>query len=59
MAPPGFKQMYVIHASLGESSIPVVFAFLERKNQAAYEELFEALNENWKILDVRLTQEKL
>ena len=27
MSPPGFKQIYVIHASLGESSVPVVFAF--------------------------------
>ena len=43
MSPLGFKQLYVIHASLGESSVPVVFAFLERKNQAIYEQLLEAI----------------
>ena len=43
MSPLGFKQLYVIHASLGESSVPVVFAFLERKNQATYEQLLEAI----------------
>ena len=34
MSPPGFIQLYVIHASLSESSIPAVLAFLEKKNQA-------------------------
>ena len=43
MSPLGFKQLYLIHASLGESSVPVVFAFLERKNQAIYEQLLEAI----------------
>ena len=53
MSPQGFKQLYVIHASMGESSVPAVFAFLERKNQAAYKELFEAIED--KLLDMNLT----
>ena len=52
MSPPGFKQLYVIHASLGDSSIPVVFAFLERKNQATYDDLFQAIQDKIDELDL-------
>ena len=52
MSPPGFKQIYVIHASLGESSVPVVFAFSERKNQATYDDLFQALQDQLNELNL-------
>ena len=33
MAPTGFLQLYVIHAPLGETTVPVVYTFLQRKSQ--------------------------
>ena len=59
MSPPGFIQLYVIHASLGESSIPAVFAFLEKKNQASYDELFEAINNKLTDLHLNASVEKI
>ena len=59
MAPPGFKQLYVIHASMGESSVPVIFGFLERKNQAVYEELFEAINHQLEDMNLTLDPDKI
>ena len=43
MAPPKFLQLYVIHVSLGEVTIPLVYAFLENKTEATYHELFTAI----------------
>ncbi|XP_033116144.1 uncharacterized protein LOC117116254 [Anneissia japonica] len=49
MAPPGFLQ-YVIHAPIGEVSVPLVYAFLQRKSQETYEELLNAITNNCDIL---------
>ena len=43
MAPPQFLQIYVIHVSLGEVTIPLVYAFLENKTEGTYHELFTAI----------------
>ena len=43
LAPPQFLQLYVIHVPLGETTIPAVYAFLQRKTQDIYEELLEAI----------------
>ena len=43
MAPAGFLQLYVIHAPLGETTVPVVYTFLQRKSQETYEELLNAI----------------
>lgn len=43
IAPAGFLQLYVVHAPLGEVSVPLVYALLQRKSQAAYEELLQAI----------------
>ena len=40
MAPPQFLQIYMIHVSLGEVTIPLVYAFLENKTEGTYHELF-------------------
>ena len=59
MSPPGFKQLYVIHASIGECSVPVVFAFLERKNQSVYEELFQAINAKLGDMNLEANPDKI
>ena len=43
MAPPQFLQIYVIHVSLGEVTIPLVYAFLENETEGTYHELFTAI----------------
>ena len=43
MASAGFLQLYVIHAPLGETTVQVVYAFLQRKSQETYEELLNAI----------------
>ena len=43
MKPPQFAQLYVIRAPLGETSVPVAYAFLPSKEQTIYEEMLEAL----------------
>ena len=43
VAPQGFAQLYVIRVPLGESAMTAAYVFLQRKNQAAYEEMLEAL----------------
>ena len=43
MATFGFLQYYVIHALLGEVTVPVIYAFLQRKTQATYDELLDAI----------------
>ena len=43
MAPHHFTQLYAIRVPLGETSIPVAFAFLTDKTQSTYEELFTVL----------------
>ena len=43
MAPPKFLHLYVIHVSLGEVTIPFVYAFLQNKTEATYHELFTAI----------------
>ena len=43
MAPPQFLQIYVIHVSLGEVTIPLVYAFLENKTEGTYHDLFTAI----------------
>ena len=45
MAPPHFLQLYVIHVPLGDSTVPAVYAFLERKTESTYQELFEAISD--------------
>ena len=43
MALHHFTQLYAIRVPLGETSIPVAFAFLTDKTQSTYEELFTVL----------------
>ena len=45
MAPALFEQLYVIHVPLGESSIAVVYAFLQRKTKGTYCSLLDTLCE--------------
>lgn len=42
-APKGFLQLYVILVPLGECTVSVVYAFMTRKTQEAYEELLSAI----------------
>lgn len=42
-APKLFKQVYVILAPIGNTAVPVVYAFMTSKTQEAYEELFQAV----------------
>ena len=42
-APKLFIQLYVLHGSLGETTVPLVYAYLERKDTAVYTELLTAL----------------
>ena len=43
MKPPQFAQLYVVRAPLGETSVPVAYAFLPSKDQPIYEEMLGAL----------------
>ena len=43
MKPPQFEQLYVVRAPLGETSVPVAYAFLPSKEQSIYEEMLGAL----------------
>ena len=43
MKPPQFAQLYVVRAPLGETSVPVAYAFLPSKDQSIYEEMLGAL----------------
>ena len=43
MSPQHFAQLYVIRVKLGETAVSAVYAFLQRKNQETYEELFQAV----------------
>ena len=44
MSPKNFLQLYVIHVPLGlHNSVPVVYAFLQRKSFDTYRELFDAI----------------
>ena len=42
-APKLFLQMYTIQATLGDSSVPLVFAFLQRNNKQTYNELLRVV----------------
>ena len=42
-APKLFKQLYVIRAPLGETTVACVYAYLPGKSQCIYEELFSAI----------------
>ena len=54
MAPFGFLQLYVIHALLGEVTVPVICTFLQRKTQATYEELLDAIVNHCQQLNLEL-----
>ena len=42
-APKLFLQLYVLHGPIGECTIPLVYAFLETKDQETYNELFTVI----------------
>ena len=42
-APKLFMQTYIIHGVLGESTVPVLYSYLKRKNKEIYNELFTAI----------------
>ena len=42
-APRLFLQLYVLHGPIGECTIPLVYAFLETKDQETYKELFTVI----------------
>ena len=44
-APKQFLQLYVIWVPLGSTAVSVVYMLLQRKNQATYEEMLQALIE--------------
>ena len=43
-SPKLFMQLYVLHGSLGETTVPLVYAYLERKDAEIYNELFTVLS---------------
>lgn len=43
-SPKLFMQLYVIHSILGNTTVPTVYSYLERKNRDTYNELFTAIN---------------
>lgn len=43
IAPPGFSQLYIIRVPVGESAITAIYALLQRKTQASYEQLLRAV----------------
>lgn len=45
MAPPGFAQIYVIRAPLGETAVSTVYACLQGKTQEIYETLLQAITD--------------
>ena len=42
-APKLFMQLYVIHGKLGEVTVPLIYAFLERKDRRIYDEFFNVI----------------
>ena len=42
-APKLFKQLYIVHAKLGDTAISCAYALLTDKTQESYEELLQAL----------------
>ena len=52
MAPPNFLQIYVIHIPLGDTTVPVVYAFMQRKSEDTYTELFQTLSDSCDNLGV-------
>ena len=52
MAPPNFLQVYVIHIPLGDTTVPVVYAFMQRKSEDTYTELFQTLSDSCDNLGV-------
>ncbi|XP_064462717.1 uncharacterized protein LOC135373447 [Ornithodoros turicata] len=51
-APKNFTQLYVILVPLGEAAVPVVYALMEKKTQACYEELLRAVTSKCTSLGV-------
>ena len=43
MAPQGFLQLYVIRVPLGNTAVSTVYAVMQRKSQASYEELLQTV----------------
>ena len=43
-APKLFLQLYVIHGILGDTTVPTVYSYLERKNRETYNELFTVIS---------------
>jgi hypothetical protein len=58
-APHLFKQLYVIRAPAGESSVTCVYAFLSGKSQALYELLFRGLNDHCRSNGYDLEPERI
>ncbi|XP_076052856.1 uncharacterized protein LOC143032268 [Oratosquilla oratoria] len=42
-SPPGFKQLYVIHAQLGDSAVSCIYAFLSDKCESTYIDVLTAV----------------
>ena len=55
MSPKNFLQLYVIHVPLGpHNSVPVVYAFLQRKSFDSYRKLFDAIRSKAEALGLQL-----
>ena len=52
MAPSLFLQLYVIHVPLGDTTVPVVYAFLQHKTQNIYEEILQAIVDRCRTIGV-------
>ncbi|XP_037503109.2 multidrug resistance protein mrp-7, partial [Rhipicephalus sanguineus] len=54
LAPKGFLQLYFVLVPLGEGVVSVAYAFMTRKNQQAYEDLFKSLRDQRELLGLTL-----
>ena len=58
MAPKQFLQLYVIHVPVGQhTSVPLVYAFMQRKSEESYNELLDAVREKAEELGLVLQPE--
>ena len=54
-----FKQLYIIRASLGNSAVTCIYAFMTGKSQILYQELFRAVHQYAMDLRVVLQPESV
>ena len=58
MAPKQFLQLYVIHVPVGQhTSVPLVYAFMQRKSEESYNEMLNAIREKAEELGLVLQPE--